>query len=73
MPAPVSTAKASGGDHLGQISEMARGHLRTPQESQESGNTAGSVRRLPFLTRTSERQPCCQYVPPRLEFTFGHT
>ena len=37
MPAPVSTAKASGGDHLGKNSAMARGHLRTPQESQESG------------------------------------
>ena len=73
MPAPVSTAMASGGDHLGQNSAMARRHLRTPQESQESGNTAGSIRRLPFLTGTSGRQPCCQSVPPRLEFTFGHT
>ena len=73
MPAPVSTAMASGGDHLGQNSTMARGHLRTPQESQENGNTAGSIRRLPFLTGTSGRQPCCQYVPPRLEFTYGHT
>ena len=52
---------------------MARGHLRTPQESQESGNMAGSIGRLPFLTRTSGRQSCCQSVPPRLELTFGHT
>ena len=73
MPAPVSTAKASRGDRLGQNSAMARGHLRTPQESQESGNTAGSIGRLPFLTRTSGRQQCCQSVPPLLERTFGHT
>ena len=52
---------------------MARGHLGTPQESQESGNTAGSIGRLPFLTRTSGKQPCCQFFPARLELTFGHT
>ena len=70
---PVSTVKASGRDRRGQNSRKARGHLRGPQESQESGNTAGSIGRLPFLTRTSGRQPCCQSVPPRPELTFGHT
>ena len=73
MTVPVSTVKASGGTRRGQNSGKARGHLRTPQESQESGNTAGSIGRLPFLTHTSGRQPCCQSVPPRPELTFGHT
>ena len=50
---PVSTVKASGGDCRGLNSGKARGHLRTPQESQESGNTAGSIGRLPFLTLQS--------------------
>ena len=47
--------EASGGHHRGQHSRTARDHLRTPQESKEGGNIAGSIGRLPFLTRTSVR------------------
>ena len=42
-----------------------------PQRPPES--TVGSVRRLPFLIRTSGRQPCCWPAPPCLVHTFGHT
>ena len=56
-PEDIKVEELGEEDRFGQNSAMARGHLRTPQESQESGNTAGtsvSVRRCPgFRTDSS--------------------
>ena len=51
--------KASGGDQVG-LSCLRAVTQRSPQVgNQESGNAAGNIGLLPFLTRTTGRLPCC--------------
>ena len=61
----------------GCMAELAAASSQLDREvfwlSKASGSMAGSIGRLPFLTHTSGRQPCCWPAPPRLVPTSGHT
>ena len=53
------TEKASGGDQVGQSCLRAAAQKSPQVGNQESGNAAGNIGLLPFLTRTTGRLPCC--------------